>query len=206
MTLAQAFETLLPCGEMRRFGELTLSHSSEGVFSACHKRDTGMTGHIPTVDSVSDLREIAKFDASGEFRPLKTAPSLKSGWKIECRSSTEFLELLDVIYPAVVGTWLAYQGGDLTPVPLRDTLDRQTGQYSQSGQITDQMANQIMRSTCSQGCIRKIAWPIDNCCKVSRLTRPPRDIPVICTEACTFAIEEARRLVKEADEKEDARS
>ena len=111
---------------------------------------------------------------------------------------------MDAIYPGVFATWIAYEKGELEPVSLRDTLDRQTGMYKFAGSITDQMANEIMRSTCGKGCIRLIAWPIDNSCPVSRLKAAKNTLPVICTEACTFAVSEARRLAKEAYEKANA--
>jgi len=156
---------------------------------------------LEELSSPQELREMAKWDTKGEYRPLKTAPNLISGWVTSCQDSSEFLKRLDAIYPGVFATWAAYEKGTHDPTPLRDTLDRQTGMYRFAGSITDQMANEIMRETCAKGCLRTIAWPISSECPTSRLKRPPQDIPVICTEACTFAVSEARRLVKEAYDK-----
>lgn len=198
MTLVESLLELLPAGEDRRFGEIFVEHLPDASFRARHRDDRETLEGLEELDSVRALREMAKWDADGEYRPLKTAPTLKSGWITTCDDPIEFLKRLDAIYPAVFATWVAYERGDHHPTPLRDTLDRQTGMYRFAGSITDQMANQIMRETCARGCLRTIAWPIDNSCPVSRLKRPARDIPVICTEACTFAVSEARRLVKEA--------
>jgi hypothetical protein len=76
--------------------------------------------------------------------------------------------------------------------------------YRFSGTINDQMANRIMREVCSPGCVRKIAWPIDDQCAVSRIKPNKRFIPSVCTEACTFAVSRARELVKEAYDKANA--
>lgn len=198
MTLAEELEALLPPRESRFFGQLYLSRSEDGVYLACHCDDRDKCDSLPAVDTPAGLREIAKFDASGEYRPLKTAPTLKGGWKTATNCAAEFLKRLDALYPGVFATWIAYHCGRHLPTPLRDTLDRQTGMYRFAGSITDQMANQIMRETCSKGCLRKIAWPISGDAPVSQLKPAKNSIPVICTEACTFAVSEARRLVKEA--------
>ncbi len=201
MTLVESLLELLPVGEARRFGEVFVEHLSEGTFRARHRDDRETLDSLENLGSVRCLREMTKWDAMGEYRPLKTAPTLKSGWVTACDSAEEFLKRLDALYPGVFATWVAYDREEHQPTPLRDTLDRQTGMYRFAGSINNQMANQIMRDTCAKGCLRIIAWPIDDQCPVSRLKRPARDLPVICTEACTFAVSEARRLVKEAYEK-----
>ena len=204
MSLSEELEALLPPDSERRYGEITLRRDAEGTFQAVHIDDRDDTDGLTPIDSVPELRELAKFDEMGEFRPLKTAPTLRSGWVTRCERPAEFLKRLDAIYPGVFALWIAYEKGEIDPVPLRETLDRQTGMYRFAGSITDQMANRIMRETCSKGCLRTIAWPIDGKCAVSRLKGNKRSIPVICTEACTFAVSEARRLAKEAYDKENA--
>lgn len=201
MTLAETLENLLPPDAELRFGEIYLTRDKEGTFAARHRDDRGSEDGLERIDSREELRELAKFDAEGEYRPLKTAPTLRSGWITKTGEAAEFLSRLDALYPGVFATWVAYQNGEIDPVPLRDTLERQTGMYKFSSSITDQMANEIMRSTCGKGCIRVITWPIDSRCPVSRLKPPAKILPVICTEACTFAVSEARRLAKEAYDK-----
>lgn len=201
MTLADSLLHLLPRGENRRFGEIFLEHLDDGTLRARHRDDRMAQEGLESLASASELREMAKWDTMGEYRPLKTAPTLKPGWITECSDASEFLKRLDAIYPGVFATWVAYEKEEHSPTPLRETLDRQTGMYRFAGSITDQMANEIMRETCAKGCLRKIAWPISDDCPTSMLKRPAMEIPVICTEACTFAVSEARRLVKEAYDK-----
>lgn len=197
MTLVEELEGLLAPGQELRFGELHLVRDDDGTFSARHVDNTG-EAMLEKIDSVAELRELAKFDMAGEYRPLKTAPTLRNGWVTTCSDASDFLARLDAVYPAVFATWVAYKREELEPVPLRKTLERQTGMYRFAGAITDQMANKMMRELCSKGCIRKIAWPIDDACTVGRITMRARRIPAICTEACTFAVSEARRLAREA--------
>ncbi len=204
MTLAESLEKLLPPDSTLRFGEIQLSRSAEGTFRAVHVRNRDSIESLEKLESLADLREMAKFDANNAYRPLKTAPTLKCGWITECNEPREFIKRLDAIYPGLFATWVAYDAGELDPVALRTTLDRQTGMYRFAGTINDQMANQIMREVCSPGCIRKIAWPIDNQCAVGRVKPHKRFIPPVCTEACTFAVSKARELVKKAYDKANA--
>ncbi|MDF1813902.1 MAG: hypothetical protein P1V20_16995, partial [Verrucomicrobiales bacterium] len=115
-----------------------------------------------------------------------------------------FYSKVDTIYPAGFALTVRYFADQLKPVPLRTTLNRQTGMYQFAKNITDQHANQIMRDTCAAGCLRQIAWPIDDRCSVSKLPAPKRTIPLVCTEACTFAVSEARRLAREAYDRANA--
>jgi sirohydrochlorin cobaltochelatase len=197
MTIAQELETLLPPGSTLRFGEIRLMRSPQGEFQARHSADADVAIEaLSAIDSPAELREVAKFDTSGTYRPLKTAPTLKSGWITCCDEVSEFLRRIDAIYPAVFALWVRYRDGEHAPTSLRKTLDRQTGMYRFAGAISDQMANQIMRGICSPGCVRKIAWPINDTCPVSRLKDFPGTIPAICTEACTFVVSAARELAK----------
>ena len=201
MTLAQELESYLPPGTRSSFGQLSLTRSPDGMFEACHIDDLSVADTLQEIDSGPALREIAKFDQAGGYRPLKTAPTLKTGWRTRCTSAVEFLKRLDAIYPAVFATWIAYDKGEHPPTSLRKTLDRQTGMYRFAGTITDEMANRMVSELCLPGCLRKIAWPINDEIPLCRLTSQPHSIPVICTEACTFAVSAARSLAKEAYDK-----
>lgn len=194
--------------ETRLFGEILLSRSPvSNHFLATHRKD-GDCHHdmLERLTTVQEVRDLAKFDEHGEYRPLKTAPSLKSGWLIEESDIESFYLKIDAIYPAGFAGTVKYLEKAVDPVPLRRTLDRQTGMYQFAKNITDTQANQIMRDTCAKGCLRKIAWPLDEQCAVSHLPEPGRKIPIICLEACTFAVSEARRLAREAYDKANALS
>ena len=203
MTLAEEIEARLPAPSRHYFGQVFLSRDDDGVFSACHCDDREERSGLIVLNSVAELREMARYDQTGDYRPLKTAPNLKSGWFTSTADPVQFLKRLDAIYPGVFATWVSYENGDLNPTPLRSTLDRQTG-YRFAGTISDQMANRIMRELCSPGCLRKIAWPLSHLSPVSRIKRDSTSLPLICTEACTLAVGLARTLAKEAYDKENA--
>ncbi len=196
MSLADQLESLLPPGRHLSFGELTLCRHEDGTFEARHSVPDAAEAALAEIHSVRDLRELAKYDAAGNYRPLKTAPGLVAGWRTETRSPSEFLKRLDAIYPALFATWIAFQRGQITAVPLRRTLNRQTGMYRLVGTITSEMAERIRRELCQPGCLRQITWPNEENDPPANQIEPADRIPLLCSEACTFAVNRARELAK----------
>ena len=198
MSLADELAARLPAGTALEFGELRLSRLDDGRFEARHRDDADTAGGLEGIDSVRDLRDLAKSDADGGYRPLKTAPGLKRGWRTETGCPREFLARLDAIYPGLFAAWAAYAKGELPPVPLRRTLGRQTGMYRLANTIDDAMAERLRRELCDAGCLRQIAWPIDEGDPAETITAETGHLPLLWTEACTFAVSRARELAKVA--------
>lgn len=140
-----------------------------------------------------DGRELAKFDDSGRYRPLKTAPNLRRGWLLNLASLDDLRLALDFIYPAALGTWLAFSRGDLDAIPLRQTLDRQTGMYRVARLITDEQAEAAIDEICRQGCLRRRLWSIHG----RHAGRPDDNLPcVLCAEGCGILIAACRTEAK----------
>ena len=197
MKLAEHLDCWIPEDDIRRFGEVLLSRCPQsGTYQACHFRDQDTSPEgLEVLETVPEVREMAKYCIDGNYRPLKTAPTLRDGWLIREECGDRFYAMLDAIYPAAFATTIRYMGGEIDVVPLRRTLERQSGMNLDARNVTDNEANQIMRETCAKGCLRVIAWPIDEACQVSRLSRQQgRRIPLICTEACTFVVSEAQKI------------
>ncbi len=192
MSLSEKLEATVAPDLKIRLGQLTLARNADGAFIAHHKMDCPVSGGLRDLKSNADLEETVKMTDSGEYRPLRSAPTLPCGWVISRPDAGAFLQALDVIYPAAFATWISYHAEESTPIPLRETLERQSGMNEDAGNITDQQANKIMRDVCAAGCLKKISWPIDDQCAFSRIAPIRNRIPFICLEACTFAIEAAR--------------
>jgi sirohydrochlorin cobaltochelatase len=140
-----------------------------------------------------DARELVKFDESGQYRPLKTAPNLRRGWLLSLASLDDLRLALDFIYPAALGTWLAFSRGELEGVPLRQTLDRQTGMYRLARLVTDEQAEAAIDEVCRQGCLRRRLWSVSE----SQEGWPDdSDICILCAEACGILIAACRAEAK----------
>lgn len=137
-------------------------------------------------------RELAKYAADGAYRPLKTAPNLRRGWLLELASLDEVRLALDYLYPGAIGTRVAFERGDLSAVPLRDTLVRQTGMYRVTQHITDAQAGAVIRNLCVEGCLRLRLWDLAEV----RASQPKGDA-ILCAEACNLLVAACRPVAKE---------
>jgi len=151
-------------------------------------------------------REIARYDAQGNYRPLKTAPNLKRGWLLQA-GSVETMELaLEFFYPAALGLWASYLKGSLHPTSFRETLSRQTGMYRVTQLLTDTQAEQLVAQSCNSenGCLRTILWKMNSEQPVTSLPisklilddLPSDRIPLICRELCNLVVAAARPIAK----------
>ena len=155
-------------------------------------------------DDARAARTLANLDESGAYRPLKTAPTLRRGWKLIARGAAEVRAAIEGFYPAMLGVWLADKERRLAPVPLRETLGRQTGMYRVTQKITDAQAQQTIAQTCNDGaCLKTILWSIDAGHPVTSL--PPAKFtppcaagmfPLLCQEPCNILVAAARKMVK----------
>ena len=163
-----------------------------------------------------DAREIARYDASGEFRPIKTAPTLIRGWQMDLRNLAELQLALEFFYPAAVGMAMAQEKGTLEPVPLRSLLGRQTGMYRFANGITDEQANEIIGRCCDthSKCLRRIVYSLDGAQPLSgpaaaklgdeagHVPGQTGAIPLYCMESCNHIVSAARGVSRQnADKK-----
>ena len=190
-------------------GQVTVS-CRPGLFELCHSEDVGIE-QVEVSTAAASALSIARYNEAGDYRPLKSAPDLRRGWRLCLQTLAEAVEALDYLYPAMLGCWAAYERHELEPVHLRVTLGRQTGMYRVTGKLTNVQADAVMAKTCNSVscCLKIILWQIDE--KTSCRSLPPAEfdpsvgaradtgtrIPLLCAEACNVLIEQARRTVKE---------
>ena len=203
--IESALESWLAEG-LRQMGELLI----RGKWELLHYQDAELAD-LRLFNTPQAAREISKYDDAGNFRPLKSAPSLPRGWKIVLPDDMRALrEALDFFYPAMLGTLLAHQRGKLEIVPLRETLARQSGMYAVTKKITAESADALIGDFCrSDGkCLKTILWRIEPGVPVTSLPPEKFDpranqlgtggpaVPLLCAEACNFLVAAAREKVK----------
>ena len=202
--LAQALADWVAAGG-REIGEIRLQPASGG-FVLCHRDDSGNAG-LASSSGPEAARGLAQFDDAGRFRPLKTAPNLRHGWRLTLANLAELRRALDYFYPAMSGVWLSQTHGELTPVPFRETLNRQTGMYHVAQKITAAQADTMIGDFCrtNGGCLKRILWPLAPGLPITTLpaekfqtSSSPRTLPLFCHEACNLLVAKAREVVKAA--------
>ena len=79
------------------FGQIAIRKSAGG-FILCH-RDDVERDNLKKLQGVDQATEIARWDEAGNYRPLKTAPNLRHGWRLEVLDLGELRHALDYFYP-----------------------------------------------------------------------------------------------------------
>lgn len=156
-----------------------------------------------------DAREIGLYSDDGEYRFTKGELSLKRGWIFQLNSPEEVRRTIDLFYPASLGIWRASRSGNVRIQHLRNKLERQSGMYRHTRNISDEGAQELVRSVCgpSNKCVKKILWQIDDDTpleesEASSFNGIPGDcdqdsaIPLLCQEACNFFVAETRKKVQ----------
>src|SRR5262245_4784551 len=143
------------------FGQL-LVRRMNGGFVVSHRDDASLD-QLQTYRDAEDAVEIAKYDDEENYRPLKTAPNLRHGWRLELAGVEKLRRALDYFYPGRLPLFEAWKSGYLQITPLRDTLDRQSGMYRIAAKISDPQINDLVADFCrsDEGCLRTILWKRD---------------------------------------------
>jgi len=175
-----------------------------------HHRSDAERADLEIFESPEAARRLALYDEAGKYRPLKTAPNLRRGWRMRLASTDDLRLALDYFYPAALGTWLAFLREELEPVPLRATLARQTGMYRVTQLLSDEQAEELLAATVSPEATLAVAlWEIEPG-KPHAFTRtraevlagnPAGHLPILSAEAGNHLVAAARKIVKREPQK-----
>jgi sirohydrochlorin cobaltochelatase len=209
MPAEQALAAVL--SDKSRLGQLLIQRMDAGGFMICH-RDDQDARELEIFRNPEDAIEIARYDGAGNYRPLKTAPTLRRGWRLHVVDLGELRRALDCFYPGRLAMLAAWTENQLTTTPLRETLDRQSGMYRVAAKISDEQIDDVVANTCRSdgGCLRTILWKRDSTRATASTKLPPekfdpdRDqtgrgetaIPLLCQEICSILLNECRKVVK----------
>ncbi|MFL6539146.1 MAG: DR2241 family protein, partial [Chthoniobacterales bacterium] len=170
--------------------------------------------HLVDYRDTNDATEIARFDDAGKYRPLKTAPNLRHGWRLVLTRSADVRLALNLLYPGRLAALAAFKNRRLATTSFRETLSRQTGMYRIAAKISDADADTVIANFCRSdgGCLRTILWKRDSAGAIASTKLPPTKfdpefdqtghgelaLPMLCQEACNLLVAEARSVVKAA--------
>jgi sirohydrochlorin cobaltochelatase len=213
--------------DCRRIGQIAIQKLDDGGLALSH-RDDETRNDLKLFHSAEDAIEIARYDDAGNYRPLKTAPTLPHGWRLELATLDALRHALDYFYPGRLAVFAAWKSGQLQTTPLRKTLDRQSGMYRVAAKISDEQIDCVVGDFCRSdgGCLRTILWKRDKQGTVASTKLPQEKfdpafdqtkaggrpgsatpaatatqatIPLLCQEPCNLLVAECREAVKGKD-------
>jgi hypothetical protein len=176
------------------FAQVLLRKTSEG-FELRHAadRDAASLRGIP----VQKLRDLAQFTASGQFRPLKSAPTLQRGWRCVAPSAVDLDEALRHLYPGAVADWFAAQQPSPPITHYREFTARQTGMYRITTMLNDEQVAQVARAGCHRRfCLKQRLWTVEGLAPDNESEKSL----IRCLEPCAVLLEFARAVVRFAQQ------
>ena len=178
--------------------QVLISRREDGV-DLRHVADHGITEtqlrHVP----LAELRSLAQATEAGSFRPLKSAPNLRRGWRTSIANDAELHTALDQLYPGAIADWHAAQSLAPPVTNFREFTNRQTGMYRITQMLTDAQAAQMIVAGCHKKfCLKQRLWSVASLAP----DEPENKSRIPCLEPCAFLLEFARKAMRvEQEEK-----
>ncbi|WP_339104396.1 DR2241 family protein [Haloterrigena salinisoli] len=166
--------------------------AGERVYDLWHvdDADSDLT-QLEVYDDPRDAREISTYDEDGRYRPLKTAPTLPSGWAFTGLSGGELVETVEFFYPATVANWHRELRGTLDVDHWSETAERQTGIYDVLDEMPREAVEWMAEACCVDSqCLRRREWEFD---EDEALDVDGGDGPFPCREPCSLVVAAARK-------------
>jgi hypothetical protein len=177
----------------------TLAEGGRRRYRLRHAADEGAdAAELERYDDPLDARELAKFADDGRYRPLKTAPTLATGWEYPDLGPAELVDAVEFFYPATVANWHRERTGELDVSHWQGTMARQTGMYGvvetwDRGEGHEH-AEWVAESCCRDSvCLKRREWGYDD---GTELETPGGDGAFPCREPCSLVVSAARTFTK----------
>jgi hypothetical protein len=195
-------EFVTQIGSELAFAQVLISRDETG-FELRHVADRSQVRELLKPVPVPRLRELALFNESGAFRPLRSAPDLQSGWRTEVKNGADLGLALNHLYPAAIADWYARRKG-AGVTNYRDFTGRQSGMYRVTQLLSDEQAWAAIRACCHrQFCLKQRLWTVEGLDQDAAECKSL--IP--CLEPCAVMLEFARTATRiEQAEKADCQS
>ena len=168
-------------------------------YTVVHEDDAGTApSDLTTYEDPLDARTIAKHDDGGKYRPLKTAPTLQTGWVFEALDPAALVETVDFFYPATIANWHREREGELDVNHWRETMERQSGIYGvvqtwDRGEGKEHV-EWVAEACCDDSqCLKRREWEYD---EETELDYDGGDGEFPCREPCSLVISAARQWTK----------
>ncbi len=146
----------------------------------------------------AEARRLAQFTGTGEFRPLKSAPTLARGWLMAAANERQLELALAGLYPGALADWHAAAGANPPVTPFRDFVNRQSGMYRIAAKLSDAQAAEVIGAGCDASrCLKRRLWTVDGLAPDG----PEGKSLIPCLEPCAVLLEMLRLAGRAARER-----
>lgn len=174
------------------FGQVLIRRANGG-FELRHAADCGSEPGGLRLLAGQRIRALAQFTSSGEYRPLKSAPNLPTGWRIAAPDECALATALHHLYPGAVADCLAAQTAPPPVTSYRQFTARQTGMYRITARLDDAAAGAMMRACCHHDfCLKRRFWTVGG----EPCDDPSEKSMIPCLEPCAILLEFARKIAR----------
>jgi hypothetical protein len=194
-------------GMTTEWGELhvhaTLGDDGARRYEVRHHADADADrGDLDVHHDPLDARRLTKFDDRGRYRPLKTAPSLPTGWTFPDLDAGDLLAAMDAIYPATVENWYREREGELDVTHWTETTERQTGIYGIVDELDREAVEWVAETCCDDSqCLKRREWQY---AADDHLAADGGDGQFPCREPCSLVVAASRKWTTLEREEERA--
>lgn len=174
-----------------QWGELAITNpSTPGTgFELRHWSDRQAVRDSLTVSTEArTVREIARFDETGQYRPLPGATTLQSGWTLVGLTGPQLIEAVEAIYPVSITSWYRDRNGQLDVTSYVDLAIRQSGRYDRLEERSETELACTVEAVCGN-CVKRREWGHRDDEAID-VFQHERRIP--CRAPCSFFLEAAR--------------
>jgi hypothetical protein len=186
-------ETVLGQAHIRRTGS---------ALELRHVRDRDVDKSKLQTLSLQELCDWVQSTEEGHYRPLKSAPNLRPGWRFPAPNDKAFEAALQQLYPGAIPDLHASRETPGSTTCYRDYTNRQTGMYRVTAKLSDDEISSVIAACCdSRFCLKDRKWTInaDEECESDSTSIP-------CLEPCAVLLELARKAMRiEQEAKLDAK-
>ena len=179
-------------GNEMTLAQVRITRSGRG-YELTHVADKALSSDALRVVKQREARSLAQATTTGKFRPLKSAPNLPQGWRIEAADDSELEAVLNQLYPGAVADWYAVRQTQPPITHFREFTARQSGMYRITAMLSDALAADVIRACCARRfCLKQRLWAVNGL----KPDDPAGKSLIPCLEPCAVFLEFARQAMR----------
>lgn len=162
---------------------------TDPTFAIRHRDDRAVgRDELDHLDDWVSVRDRIRYTDDGDYRPLRAATTLPTGWTLEGLSRVDLTHVIDVIYPGSIIDWYRNRAGKFPTKDYQAATERHSGIYASVSELRPEQLDRVTTQCCTN-CVKEPIW--------YRTTNPPSETQgsalIPCQEPCGIFLDVARQ-------------